>query len=56
VFQQPITRNQVSTEELEWIFRWIMNQSPVRNGKEGWKPGSVKTAEQHTSESSTSEE
>jgi len=31
---QPITRNQVITEELQWIISWILGHSPIQSGTE----------------------
>jgi hypothetical protein len=34
IFQQPINRNRVTVEELQWIICWILDHSPVQSGKE----------------------
>jgi hypothetical protein len=31
---QPITRNRVTTEELQWIISWILDHSSVQSGTE----------------------
>jgi hypothetical protein len=33
-FQRTITRTRVSTEELEWIVMWILNNAPIKSGTE----------------------
>jgi hypothetical protein len=46
IFQQPIIRNRVTVEELQWIICWMLDHSPVQSGKETTRQLQFQTIEQ----------